>query len=502
MALSDPDGIVLAINPAYTQLYGYTPAEAVGQDFSIIFPEAERAEARAQYRLAFHRAPSAAVYESVVRRSDGQIRLVESRVAFVEQQGRRVAMISVVRDVTNYKQAEVELADSRNFVERVLDATPDFVVVHDRLAGRDMRLNNRLQDILGISRYAGEPATQEDFYARFHPDDLHLFLDVQERLNRAADGEIVEIELRMRHMDQSWRWILIRQTVFRRDSTGAPQQVLALLHDITARKSAEEELRLLNADLEDRVEQRTQELNAANAALERAAHLKDEFMASVSHELRTPLTAILSFSEVLQQAVYGPLSDRQKRAAELIEVSALRLLDLINAILDISKSESGTLTVEMKTVRVEDICRTAISGIADTAAAKGQRIQYEVAPVDLLTRADSYRLVQALSRLLDNAIKFNPAGTEMGLCAEGRAAQRLLDITVWDKGIGIAPELQPLLFKPFTQLDSGLARRYEGAGLGLAFAQRLVQLQGGALTMRSTPGEGSCFTITLPWVEE
>jgi PAS domain S-box-containing protein len=501
MALSDPDGVVLAINPAYTQLYGYSEVEAVGQDFSIIFPESERAEARAQYKVAFHRAPAASLYESVIRRADGEIRLVESRVAFVEQQGRRVAMISVLRDVTSYKQAEVELADSRNFVEHVLDATPDFVVVHDRLAGRDVRLNNRLQDILGMNRYGGDPSTQEDFYGQFHPDDLHLFLNAQERITQAADGEIVEVELRMRHMDQSWRWLLMRQLVFRRDSTGAPQQVLVLLHDITARKNAEEELRLLNADLEGRVEQRTQELNAANAALERAAHSKDEFLASVSHELRTPLTAILSFSEVLQQAIYGPLSDRQKRAAELIEASALRLLDLINAILDISKSESGRLSVELKTVRVDDVCRTAISSMVDAAAAKSQHIEYEIAPVEMLTHADSYRLVQALVKLLHNAVKFNPPGTEMGLRAEGRALQRLLDITVWDKGIGIEPELQPLLFQPFTQLDSGLARRHEGAGLGLALARRLVQLQGGSLNVQSTPGEGSRFTVTLPWIE-
>jgi signal transduction histidine kinase len=293
----------------------------------------------------------------------------------------------------------------------------------------------------------------------------------------------------------------MRQIVFRRDSQGAPQQVLSLLHDITARKTAEEELRLLNADLEWRVEQRTQELNTANAALERAVHSKNEFLANMSHELRTPLTAILSFSEVLQQTIYGPLSDRQKRAAELIETSAIRLLDLINAILDISKSEAGRLSVEMKLVRVDDVCRTAISSVTDIAAAKGQRIEYDIAPVDMLTQADSYRLVQALVKLLNNAVKFNPPGTEMGLRAEGKAAQRLLDITVWDKGIGIDSELQPLLFQPFTQLDSGLARQHEGAGLGLALAQRLVQLQGGSLTVHSTLGEGSCFTVTLPWVE-
>jgi PAS domain S-box-containing protein len=233
MALSDANGTVLAINPAYTELYGFTPEQAVGEDFSIIFPESERSFARDQYRAAFWRAPNEAVYESVVRRADGRVRLVESRVAFVERNGVRVAMISVVRDVTDYKQAEVELEDSRTFVQHLLAAMPEFVVVHDRLARRDIPLNDRLQDILGSSRYAGAPATEGDFYGQFHPDDLASFLQAQEQVGRAADGEHVDVELRMRHADGGWRLIHMRQVVLRRDSSGEPQQVLALIRSPT-----------------------------------------------------------------------------------------------------------------------------------------------------------------------------------------------------------------------------------------------------------------------------
>jgi PAS domain S-box-containing protein len=499
MALSDGDGVVLAINPAYTRLYGFTPEEAVGNDFSIIFPEAEREGARAQYKVAFHRAPPEALYESIVRRADGEVRFVESRVAFVEQGGRRVAMISVVRDVTQYKQAEVELADSRSFVEHVLETTPDFVVVHDRLARRDLRLNNRLQDILGFSRYAGEPATADDFFRQFHPQDTALFFEAQRRLDVAADGEIVETEVRMRHSDGSWRWILMRQIVFRRDSTGAPQQILAILHDITQRKTLEESLRQLNAQLEQRVEQRTQELVAANLALEQAARMKDEFLASVSHELRTPLTAILSFSEVLQQEVYGPVTPRQKRAAGLIHTSALRLLDVINNILDLSKSETGSLEVETKLVQVDDICRTALSIVQEAAAAKQQAVQYAIDSPSLQTTADPRRLAQVLVNLLHNAIKFTPTGGELGLEVQGDAGQRQITLTVWDRGIGIEPTQQGLLFQPFIQLDRGLSRQHEGTGLGLALSHRLIHLQGGSIMVHSEPGVGSRFTITLPW---
>jgi PAS domain S-box-containing protein len=237
MALSDAEGTVLAINPAYAELYGYTPEETVGKPFSIIFPEEERPAAQEQYRTAFWRAPAAAVYDAVVRRADGQVRLVESRVAFVEKNNVRVAMISVVRDVTQYKQAEIELADNRTFLHHVLAALPDFVVVHDRMARRDTLFNDRLHDILGASRYSGATTTESDFLNQFHPDDLVLFQAAQEKVSRAADGELVDTELRMRHADGSWRLILMRQTVVRRNSQDEPQQVLTLLRDISPQKA-------------------------------------------------------------------------------------------------------------------------------------------------------------------------------------------------------------------------------------------------------------------------
>jgi PAS domain S-box-containing protein len=500
MALSDAEGTVLAINPAYTQLYGFTPEEAVGENFSIIFPAAEREDACAQYKLAFQRAPAEALYESVVRRADGQVRLVESRVAFVEQDGQRVAMISVVRDVTQYKQAEIDLAESRSFVEHVLETTPDFVVVHDRLAGRDVRLNNRLETILGVNRYAGEPGSGEDFYGQFHPDDLALFLGAQQRIAQAADGELVQTELRMRHVDGSWRWLLMRQMVFRRDSSGAPHQVLTLLHDITPRKQLEESLRKLNAELELRVEQRTQELRTANLALEQAAQLKDEFLASVSHELRTPLTAILSFAEVFQQEVYGPLTPRQFRAIGFVQASALRLLDLINNILEFSKSEAGTLAVAPKLLRLDDACRTALSLVQEAAAAKQQQVQYAIDSPEITTTVDPRCLTQILVNLLNNAIKFTPAGGDLGLEVRGDAERRQLQLRIWDCGIGIDAEHQQLLFQPFTQLDRGLARQHEGIGLGLALSHHLVHLLGGSIVVHSEPGAGSEFVVTLPWV--
>jgi signal transduction histidine kinase len=227
--------------------------------------------------------------------------------------------------------------------------------------------------------------------------------------------------------------------------------------------------------------------------------MKDEFLASVSHELRTPLTAILSFSEVLQQEVYGPVTPRQKRAAGLIHTSALRLLDVINNILDLSKSETGSLEVETKLVQVDDICRTALSIVQEAAAAKQQAVQYAIDSPSLQTTADPRRLAQVLVNLLHNAIKFTPTGGELGLEVQGDAGQRQITLTVWDRGIGIEPTQQGLLFQPFIQLDRGLSRQHEGTGLGLALSHRLIHLQGGSIMVHSEPGVGSRFTITLPW---
>ncbi|NTU78106.1 MAG: response regulator [Chloroflexales bacterium] len=248
-----------------------------------------------------------------------------------------------------------------------------------------------------------------------------------------------------------------------------------------------------------RVAERTADLSLANAELARAARLKDEFLATMSHELRTPLNAILGRAEALEEAIYGPVTAEQLTALHGITESGQHLLTLINDILDLSKIESGQLTLERNTLEVDLLCTMAMRMVAQVALAKRLTLTSNLDGQVQLLDGDERRLKQILVNLLSNAVKFTPAGGQVGLEVRGDPEQQTVTFTVWDTGIGIAAEDMPRLFQPFVQLDSSLSRQYTGTGLGLALVARLTQAHGGSVSITSTPAQGSRFSITLPW---
>jgi len=251
-------------------------------------------------------------------------------------------------------------------------------------------------------------------------------------------------------------------------------------------------------------------LKTANAELARATRLKDEFLANMSHELRTPLSGILGMAQLLQMQgqAYGFLSERQARAVTVIEQSGRHLLALINDILDLAKIESGKMELRPTPVNVASLCRTSLTFVKQQAASKHLQLAIAIqADLDEIL-IDELRMRQALINLLSNAVKFTPDGGSVTLevTAESShipgdshaAASGMLQLSVIDTGIGIAPEEMHKLFQAFTQLDGGLSRRHEGTGLGLNLVKRIVELHGGTVRVASQVGKGSRFTIELP----
>ncbi|MCB0190816.1 MAG: PAS domain S-box protein [Anaerolineae bacterium] len=268
--------------------------------------------------------------------------------------------------------------------------------------------------------------------------------------------------------------------------------------EIAERKQAQDALETERALLTHRVEERTAEIRDANIQLARAARLKDEFLASMSHELRTPLNAILGMSEALLEQVYGSLTDKQMKSLNIIEESGRHLLLLINEILDLAKIGAGELNLEISLVVVEDICQASLRIIKQTAYKKEIKISYKFDQKIMYFQADHRRVKQILVNLLSNAVKFTDKGGTIGLEVETDVDNALLHFTVWDTGIGIAPDQIDHLFDPFVQLDNRLAREYEGTGLGLSLVHQLVTLHEGKITVDSQPGQGSRFTVTFP----
>jgi PAS domain S-box-containing protein len=266
-----------------------------------------------------------------------------------------------------------------------------------------------------------------------------------------------------------------------------------------ARKQAEAALEAEGVSLARRVDERTADLSVANAELARAVRTKDEFLANMSHELRTPLNAVLGLSEALQEEVYGALNDRQRSLLQAIEESGRHLLDLINDILDLSKIEAGKTDLDITLIALEDMCQASLRMIRQSASKKRIRVAENMDYSIQHMQADERRLKQILVNLLSNAVKFTPERGMIGLDVIGDREHHTVHFTVWDTGIGIPDDKMDRLFKPFVQIDSKLSKQYAGTGLGLALVGRLTEMHGGSISIESEVGQGSRFTVSLPW---
>ena len=437
----------------------------------------------AQIRLEGHD-----LFQTSHRAKDGTVWPVEINASYWPASGGR--FFTFLRDITQRKAAERALrqwADAFEHcahgialgdpaAELILACNPAFA----RMLGRPP------EELIGSSVLALYEARNHDL--------------VHDSIRQATQTGQVQFEAWMRRGDGS-SFLVQMDVVCVRDAAGNPLYRVATAQDITVRKKAENEILELNASLEERVAERTYQLVTANAELARSARLKDEFLASMSHELRTPLAGILTMSEALREGVYGSLNRGQSSAVRDIEECGRHLMTLINDILDVARVEAGKLDLEPSTVVVGQLCEAAYRLIKEPAQRRSISFSLAIDQGVHHLVVDSRRLKQILVNLLSNAVKFTPPEGRAGLDVVGDRDNGQVRFTVWDTGIGISPENLSRLFQPFVQLDSRLARQYEGTGLGLALVKRLVELHGGSVLVESQLGEGSRFTVVLPWIE-
>ncbi len=243
-------------------------------------------------------------------------------------------------------------------------------------------------------------------------------------------------------------------------------------------------------------ERRNGELELARENAERLSRFKSQFLANMSHELRTPLNAIIGFSEVLQiEAIAGPLAERQRQYVDHILESGRHLLRLINDVLDLSSVEAGRIELRREWMAPKSLIDGVGATVRPLAQKQGIVLTIRAATLPPLF-ADPVRIKQILYNLLSNAIKFTPRGGSVLLDASTDGAQLVVAVT--DTGVGISAEELPRLFHEFERIIEPTGPRFEGTGLGLALTKRLVEEHGGTVTVVSTFGQGSTFTVSLP----
>lgn len=488
MLIIEPaNGEIVDANPAAASFYGYS----IDQLRSMAIEQINtlpKETISAEIQLALKGERNFFVFPH--RLKNGKMRTVEVHSSPIQIKGRLV-LFSIIHDVTKRKLAEEKLIESEERFSTAFHSSQETISISRLSDGVYIDVNEAFCSIFEISRgqVIGRTNKELNFWA--NPEQrAELFSTIREK------GSVPNFEVEYR--SNTGRTGFMRASMACINISGE-ECVLIFGRDVTAQKKAEAELHTAHEELEQRVRERTAELQTAISSLEKAAQVKDEFLSIMGHELRTPLNVMLGSAQLLLEGVYGDLNEKQSIAATAIETSGENLLKLLNNILDLSKLQNGNIVVTMAPCSLGEICQSVLKMTTSSFEKKQLQVNFSITPEDITLKADSLRVQQILLNLFGNAIKFTPAGGKVGIDVTGNRESKQIKIGIWDTGIGINEQDLPRLFQPFLQLDSRLSREYEGSGLGLALSKQLTELFGGSLGVESTPGKGSRFTITLPW---
>ncbi|MBG6082133.1 PAS domain S-box-containing protein [Rubrivivax gelatinosus] len=392
-----------------------------------------------------------------------------------------------------YRSSAGRLLASEQQLRSMGDNLPaGFIYRYELVADRRRfdHVSSGIEAALGL-RPAEVMADAEPLFALLPPEERARYLDDEAR-SAAGLGDF-HATLRFELPDGRVRWLDVRSRPQRRADGSTYWDGVAL--DVSDRLQAQQALAEHRQQLEETVERRTRQLAEASQRAEAANLAKSAFLANMSHEIRTPLNAMIGMSHLIRRE---ELSERQSDRLAKLEAAARHLLEVLNAVLDLSKIEAGKLALETLPLRVETLVADVLSMLDERAEAKGLNLTSELdrMPRDLV--GDPTRLQQALLNYANNAVKFTEHGsvTIRAQLVSQDEHGALLRFEVQDSGIGIAPEVLPRLFAAFEQADPSTTRRAGGTGLGLAITRRLAELMGGESGASSEPGVGSRFWFT------
>ncbi len=474
IVITDIDGNIRYVNPAFTKVSGYTQEEALGQNPRLLKSDRQEPEF---YRKMWQDISSGKVWHGRFcnKKKDGSLYWEDAVIAPVRDEDDKIThFVAIKNDVTEKVSIEAQLQDKLAELELIVDhAGAGIAYVKGR---KIMGLNEAAATIMGIPV---DDLLFKDTRIIFPGDDEYEQFGLVHYPELRA-GNIVDVEFQTRNGRGEEIWIhLTGQAV----DPGALDEKGAvwIIQDMTA------------------VHEYHNQLEEAKKLAEAASRSKSEFLANMSHEIRTPMNAIIGMTRLVQETELDPL---QKKYVGRIATSSAMLLGLLNGILDLSKIEAGQLILEEQPFLLETVLDNVYSTMIGLAREKGLTLlidRDEEVPEAFV--GDSVRLGQVLINLVGNAVKFTEQGeisihvSRCGTLTPGEQTRLLF--TVSDTGIGIPEEKQRHLFGSFQQADSSISRRYGGTGLGLAICRQLVQLMGGEISLSSREGIGSSFSFTI-----
>ena len=457
------------VSASVERILGYRVEELVGRSaLDLCHPDEREAVAKDLRRITEQGAEER-VLRARLRHKDGSWRVLEWNGRSALDIKGASCLVANGRDVTARERMLNELRDSERRFHGIFDSSHDAIVIATPDDGRIVDVNSAFSRIYGHSHEKALGKDPQGLALFANPEDYCRF--AREVLERGALGNF---ETDLRTADGKTVPTLLSAVMV---DLGVGVRVVSILRDISERRAADLEL-----------------ARARDAALE-STRLKSAFLANTSHEIRTPLNVILGYTDLVGEHLADIGDHTQDAYLEALGRAGRRLLKTIQQILDYSRMEARALTFNPSAIALAPFIEDQAHDFNVLAAEKGLKLRLEIAESDATVRFDEYCLQSALSNLLQNAIKFTDRGEiVLGL---DRDSTGTLKLEVRDTGIGIDNDYLPRLFEPFSQEQTGHHRRFEGAGLGLAFARKCVELGGARISAVSRKGEGSIFTIAF-----
>jgi PAS domain S-box-containing protein len=512
VVLSDASNSIILANDRADQLFSTGSGDSEGRRRAVQMNNLLFSSFLTQSMISAQQAKTREL--TLVDPGDGSDLLFEVLSAPMPQASKDGGHLSILRNITDLKRAVTELEAqfqrSRIAEERVreewerLNATLENV--GDPILVTDHRSNIILMNREGERLFDAPSGSSPDSAQRraVRANDTKFTSVMSDLLLRPDQRRVEKVELHDPDTANEFPVEVVSSKIM--NARGEPSAVVSVIHDLTQVVENERlarELKELNEQLEDRIrlatlelEERNRRLEWQSRELEKASRLKSEFLASMSHELRTPINAVLGYTSLMREEIYGELTGKQKNALNKINTASQHLLDLINDILDLSKIEAGKMPVYVEEVPLRQILGELAEAVDPLVREKQLEFQLTVEEGIPPLFTDRTKLKQILLNLLSNAVKFTSEGS-VKLMGE-RINESSIRITVEDTGIGIKEEDLEKIFEDFRQVDQSPTREYGGTGLGLSITRKLIALLNGTIEVESMYGGGSRFSIDLP----